>query len=285
MSITLTISTYNWPAALELVLKSVSQQTRLPDEVIIADDGSGDVTRHLIERLAQDFPVPLRHIWQQDQGFRLARSRNRAIAAARGDYIIIIDGDMVLHPQFIADHASAARLDSFVQGSRVLTSPKARDRMLAGQLTRLRFFDPSLDRRRHTLRMMPLSRLLLSMSRTTSKVSGTKGCNQAWWRSDLLRLNGYDERMQSWGREDTELVLRAFHAGLQRRSLRFSGLAFHLYHEERHQDGASANDVYVAETRATRARRCALGIDQHLAEFVSTPAADLRPTARQQTSA
>ena len=253
--------------------------------MIVADDGSGSATRLMIEQLAQNFPVPLRHVWQEDKGFRLSRARNRAIAAASSDYLVMVDGDMVLHPHFIADQARAARLDSFVQGSRVLTTPESRERMLREQLTCLRFFDPALDRRRHTLRLTLLSRLLLSLSRTKSKIAGTKGCNQSWWRSDLLRLNGYDERMQSWGREDTELVQRAFRLGLQRRSLRFSGLAFHLHHDVRHQDGASANDVYVSETRATRAVRCAQGIDLHLVEFALAPAPDIRSASLQTVAA
>lgn len=270
MRIALVVTTYNWPDALALILASVRAQTRLPDEVIVADDGSGPATAELLVRERADFPCPLRHVWQEDLGFRVARARNLAIAASDCDYILLIDGDMVLHPRFVEDHARAARRGSFVQGMRVLTTPAGRERMLRERLTRLRFSDAGLRRRRHTLRIPLLARLLLRMSSTRRRLSGTKTCNQGWWRRDLLALNGFDERMQGWGREDEELALRAFHAGLARRTLRFGGLAFHLHHAERHRDGASPNDALLEETRRMRRTRCEQGIDAHPAASPDT---------------
>ena len=88
--VTLIVITYNWPAALEQVLNSVARQTRLPDEVIVADDGSTDDTKQLVKSMAAVFPVPVRHIWQEDLGFRAARCRNLGIAASRGDYVVLI---------------------------------------------------------------------------------------------------------------------------------------------------------------------------------------------------
>src|SRR6185312_15866657 len=120
---TLIVTTYNWPAALDLTLKSAARQSVMPEEIIVADDGSGQETAHLVDRHAAVSSVPLLHVWQPDDGFRLARSRNRAIAAARGEYIIIVDGDLVLHEHFIADHKLAARRGSFIQGVRLLTEP------------------------------------------------------------------------------------------------------------------------------------------------------------------
>ncbi len=119
MTISLIVTTYNRPDALRLVLDSISRQSRLPDEVVVADDGSGDETRRLLENTAAGFPVPLRHVWQEDKGFRAGTARNKAIAAASGEYIVQIDGDMVLHPCFVADHAAVARRGAFVLGSRV----------------------------------------------------------------------------------------------------------------------------------------------------------------------
>ena len=76
MKTSLIISTYNRPDALALCLESVRRQRLLPDEVIVGDDGSGEETREVIERFRQDFPVPLTHVWQEDEGFRLAMCRN-----------------------------------------------------------------------------------------------------------------------------------------------------------------------------------------------------------------
>ncbi len=121
-SSSLVISTYNWPQALNMCLKSVALQSILPSEVIIADDGSTEATRKLIEQFQQNFPVPIVHIWQPDKGFQLAKIRNKAIAAAQFDYIIQIDGDLILHKDFIKDHVKCTKNGYFMSGGRVLLS-------------------------------------------------------------------------------------------------------------------------------------------------------------------
>ncbi len=279
MKTSLLVTTYNRKDALALVLASVARQRVLPDEVIVADDGSRADTRELLERIAGDFPLPLRHSWQEDDGFRAARSRNRAIAAARGEYILLLDGDMLLHREFVADHLRAAKADCFVQGSRVLTSAALSARLLADGSTAVRWFARGVRRRRNALRLPWLSELQLRRSERNPAPRGIKTCNQGWWRQDLLALNGFDERMHGWGREDDEFAARALNAGLHCRQLRFAGLAYHLHHPERHQHGASRNDRYLQETRDTRATRAALGLDRHLHELADG-LPDLRAAAR-----
>jgi len=275
MRITVAILTYNWPAALERVLESLSRQTRLPDEVIVSDDGSTAETRAVIERVAVTFPVRLVHLWQPDDGARMSRARNRAIAAATGDYVIILDGDMVAEPHFVADHEAFATRGCYVQGSRVLSDEALTRRMLADGSVRASFFTPGIERRRHTLRMPSLARWY---AKPSQKTRGIKSCNMGFWREDLLALNGFNEGMTGWGREDTELVTRAFHAGLLRRDLRFSALATHLYHRTRKNIVDNPNDRILDETRRLGLVRCEMGVDQHLAEFV-TPPLDERPAS------
>lgn len=270
--ISVAVITYNWPQALELVLCSLAAQSELPFEVIVTDDGSRDDTRALLERMVRGYPTRLVHLWQPDDGARMSRARNRAIAAAQGDYVILLDGDMVAERHFVADHRAFARRGCFVQGSRVLMDPASSARMLAGQRTRLGFFEPGLERRRHTLRIPPLARLYAHPSQ---RQRGIKSCNMGFWREDLVHLNGFNEAMTGWGREDTELAVRAFHAGLRRRDLRFSALAFHLYHPSRKNVGDNPNDRVLAATRAAGTVRCPLGIDQHVSEFLAPPQAIL----------
>lgn len=274
-SVSVVVTTYNWPEALEKVLQGLARQTRLPDEVIVADDGSGEATRQLLQRMASDYPVPLRHSWIPDQGFRAALSRNRGIAAASGDYLIMMDGDMVPHPRFISDHLAAARPGMFVQGMRVLTNEEGRDRLLAAARPQWGFFDAGIKRRRHTLRVPLLARVWGRLSRGSS-VDAIKTCNQGWWRHDLLALNGFDERYEGWGREDKDLAVRAVHAGLQRKSLRFAGLAAHLYHRERHDGETSPNDHLLAQTLRDPSAPNNAGLDRHVEEFHRSPLADLR---------
>ena len=269
------VTTYNWPEALSCVLASIARQHRLPDEVIVADDGSDGRTRELLMTVAESYPVPLKHCWQQDRGFRAARVRNLAYAASGCDYLLQIDGDMILEPHFVRDHLQAARPGCFVQGSRVLTTAEGSQELLSGRTSALGFFDGGIARRRNSLRSLALSWLYLSLAGTGSPRS-IKSCNQGWWRADLLALNGYDERFVGWGREDSDLARRALRLGIGCRNLRYAGLAYHLYHRERHEDGESANQPLFEENNARGATRIEHGIDQHLLPLRRHPLPDLR---------
>jgi glycosyltransferase involved in cell wall biosynthesis len=270
----LIISTYNWPEALDLVLTSVSRQRRMPDEVLIADDGSTAPTALLVKQWADRLPVPLHHIWQKDEGYRLARSRNRAIAAARGDYVITIDGDMVLHPDFLDDHVRASRRGFFVQGPRVYTNAAGAAHMLKRSSASFTPFSPGIRRRHVALRSRSLS---LCFSRDYVTTNRVRGCNQAFWRTDLIAVNGFEERMVGWGPEDKECVTRLQNAGVRGRELRFAALACHLDHASRAPVGVNPNDALFEATVRSRKTRCELGIDQHLTEFAGGVPAAARP--------
>jgi glycosyltransferase involved in cell wall biosynthesis len=261
LRITLIITTYNWPAALDLTLRSVARQSVLPDEVLVADDGSGPQTRQVVTKWQERLRSPLIHVWQADEGFRLARSRNRAIAAARGDYVIIVDGDMVLHRHFIADHARAARHGCFIQGVRLLTGPEAAARMLEQSQLDLGVFAPDIRRRRHTIRNRFLSALVFK-ERTGQRA--IRGCNQAYWKSDLIRVNGFNEEFVGWGREDNEIAARLYNAAVRRRNLKFQALAIHLHHPLRHAQMGVRNDAVLRETIEQRKAWCPLGLSQHV---------------------
>ena len=272
MRISVAVITYNWPEALELVLRALAAQSELPHEVIVTDDGSLPATRALVERMAADYPVRLVHLWQPDDGARMSRARNRAIAAAQGDYVILLDGDMLTERHFIADHRAFARRGCFVQGSRVLTNAALSRRLLEQGQVMPGFFSRGVERRRHTLHLPALAAWY---AKPGHKRRGIKSCNMAFWRDDLLAVNGFNEAMTGWGREDTELAVRAFHLGLLRRDLRFSALATHLYHRTRKHLVDNPNDRILDETRAGQLIRCELGLDQHLPEFAMEPA-DIR---------
>ena len=123
MKVSLIITTYNSPDMLRLCLMSAAAQTRVPDEVIIADDGSGDDTRLLIEEFSRNFPCPIKHAWQEDRGFRAAEARNNAMRICDCDYVVMIDGDIIMERHFIADHSRLAQRGFFVVGSRSKLKP------------------------------------------------------------------------------------------------------------------------------------------------------------------
>ncbi len=257
----LIVTTYNWPEALHLTLASVARQTLMPDEVIVADDGSGPPTRAVVDRW-RAAGLPLQHVWQEDEGFRLARSRNRGIAATSAEYILLVDGDMILHPQFVADHVRCARPDRFIQGARPQLSAATTAQLLqSGEPAAIGPLTPGLQRRAYALRSPLLSRLF---SRTKATLGGVQGCNQSFWRSHALRVNGYDERFEAWGPEDREFVARLLHIGVHRHYVRHMALAFHLHHTSRAPSAANPLDRLLEETLARRATRTEHGLAAHL---------------------
>ena len=268
MRISVVVITYNWPEALRAVLGGLARQRELPDEVIVTDDGSAEATRTVLQEMAREYPTRLVHVWQPDDGARMSRARNRGIAAARGDYIVLMDGDMVPERHFIADHRAFAQAGCFVQGSRMLPDQAASQRMLARGRYRPHFFSRGLERRRHALRLPWLARL---WARPKVSRRGIKSCNMGFWREDLLAINGFNEAMTGWGREDAELAVRAFNHGLLRRDLRFAGMATHLWHASRKYRGRSINDDILDATVAHALTRCEQGLDAHLAEFAVAP--------------
>ena len=272
MKTTLIITTYNWKEALNLTLRSVARQSEMPDEIIVADDGSGPDTAELVRDHRRRLPVPLLHVWQEDLGFRLSRSRNRAIAAASGDYIVIVDGDMALHPHFIADHKRMARPGYFIQGVRLLTTAETGEKMLREGIMDFGFLSRGIERRRHTIRNRLLSWLLFQPSHTSQRA--IRGSNQGYWKDDLIRVNGFDERITGWGKEDNEIAARLYNSGIKRRNLKFAALTVHIYHRPRKPDGENPNDKFLRATIDNKSTRCTAGIDQHLAEFSSQPARD-----------
>lgn len=255
----LLIATYNWPDALRLVLASVREQRTLPTEVLIADDGSRDETRHLVAREAETFPVPLRHIWHEDSGFRLGMIRNKSMAAAAGEYLIQIDGDLVLHRGFVDAHMRFARRGTYVQGSRAMLDTTRTSEALRNGRVSAGPFSAGVRNRANAIYFPPLASFVRG---PTGPLDRTRGCNMAFWRDDIIRVNGYNEAIEGWGREDSELAARLQNAGVERRNLKFSAVAWHLHHETRPQATLGRNHEVFETTMRERATRCERGISQ-----------------------
>ncbi|TCJ11750.1 glycosyltransferase [Parasulfuritortus cantonensis] len=263
LRLSLCISTYNWPAALDLVLASVARQTVLPREVIVTDDGSGPDTAALIARWRARFPVPLVHVWQADTGFRLARARNLAVLAATGDYLVFLDGDMVLHPCFVGDHKRAAARGAYVQDVRAKAGKGLTRRLLEHQLLWPGFFAADIRGRRHLLHSHLLSHYRRQATRSLQNVTGS---NMAFWKEDLLRVNGFNEAMEGWGMEDKELVIRLRNSGCRVRLLKYAGIAMHLYHPSRRAPEESNPNRFHLDKAKAGATWCEFGLDRHTGE-------------------
>ncbi len=270
MTLSLIISTYNWPRALYLCLDSVMQQSLMPTEILIADDGSGMSTRDVVEHFAAISPVPLHHIWHEDRGFRLAAIRNKAIAASCGEYIIQIDGDLILHRDFIRDHAAFARKGYFVTGSRGIITEMLTQKVLKGEIPTL---NPLMRGVRNSNNVMRIP-FLASLYRTFGPTRFVKGCNMAFWRDDLIRVNGYDETFTGWGREDTELAVRLNNSGIRQQCMKFRGVVFHLYHGKQDRSTLSANEERYQQSIRQHRTRCEKGLDSYLSPENTSPTTD-----------
>jgi hypothetical protein len=261
MKTSLLISTYNWPQALELVLLSANNQTEQPDEILIADDGSSEETKNLIEDFKKKLIVPIYHFWHEDKGFRKSIILNKAIAAAKGAYIIQVDGDCILHKDFVRDHKALAQPNVYLFGSRVNIKEEFLPKLFASQKIKFNFFDKGIKKRTRNLRVPALS----SLYKTTDAVSDKmRGCNVSFWKKDVIAVNGYNEEFEGWGREDSELIIRMMHNGVLGRRLRYRGIVYHIWHKVKDQSRFEINDSLQEKALAAKSKWCEKGIDKYL---------------------
>jgi hypothetical protein len=203
------------------------------------------------------------HAWQEHAGFRLTRLRNLATARSSGDYVVFIDGDMVLHRDFVGDHRRMACRGRYTQGVRVRTDATLTAALLADPLKPPGFAARGLGAGRR-LYGIHAPRLQHPLRHVASALIAIKGCNQGFWRDDLVRVNGFDEQIEGWGPEDKELCARLGHAGIRRQTLLFGGIAWHLEHAPATRDRRADNEAILAATLASRRVRCARGLAAHL---------------------
>lgn len=264
----LIITTYNRPDALQAVLYSVLAQTQFPQQVIIADDGSDEATRKVIEAFQQQNPpFVIKHAWQPDTGFRLAEARNRAIAMAETDYIVVIDGDMLLHPDFIADHQKAARKGLFVQGSRVMLTEQKTEKLLANPTVyrQLKWYEKGLEKRlekRLSALHLPWLSAVILAKEFRHQYKAIRGCNMAFFKDDALAINGFNNDFVGWGREDSEFVARFYNNGGKRANLKFGAIAYHLWHNEAQRNSLPENDSLLQQAINQKLTTCSNGIAQ-----------------------
>jgi len=262
MRLALAITTFERPDALAAVLDRVCRQRVAPAEIIIADDGSGPATREVIESFRTSSAAPVRLVSQPHEGFRVTRLRNLAIAATSADYVVFIDGDMLPHPEFIADHQRHARQGFYTQGVRVHADQALTRRLIANPGLLPSFSSAGLGglRRLYLLH----SPAMASMTRLVANgLIAIKSCNQGFWRNDLLRVNGFDEAISGWGAEDKELCARLENAGVRRQTLLFGGIACHLDHAPASRAALPANLAALDRTRREHRVRCERGLDAH----------------------
>ena len=260
MKISIIISTYNAPKNLCLVLQALAKQTTKNFEVVIADDGSTAETQQLIEFMRPQLPYKIKHVWQEDIGFRLAKIRNKAIVAASGDFIIFIDVDCLPLPTFVQKYIKLAEPGYFIAGNRVLLAPN----FIPQSYDFLQLFFAYCQKKIN--RLLPFVYLQLGFLRKINKTKwrAAKGCNLGIWKKDLLEVNGFDESFTGWGYEDSDLVIRLIRNKIFHKSGRFAVPVMHIWHPENSRENANSNLQKLQQTMMSQATAAQIGIYQYL---------------------
>ncbi len=238
MKASVIMTTYNAPRHLELAMAALEVQTELGFELHIADDGSTADTKNLVSGFAARAPFPVIYSWQEDVGYRKTKILNEAIRKAKADYLIFIDGDCVVHKDFIKKHLEFREPGRYLAGRRVDLGPVYSETLTAAMVragqpwalspafVKSCFQGDSEYWHRSIPVYNPLLRKLFKMER----VDDMKGCNFSVDRDTAYKINGFDEDYEGYAREDTDLELRLQKAGLKIKSLKGAAVQYHVWH-------------------------------------------------------
>ncbi len=232
-SATLIIAVYNNTRFLELILLSLKNQSVQNFEIIISDDGSGPDIAKVIEKY-NSFNYPIQHIWHEDKGFRKTVIANLSIKSSKSDYLVFIDGDCLLHHNFMKNHIKYKNENIVLVGRRVMLDKEITEKIVCQDVISKRFEKYSFWKKhcdfksaRHAFEI-PFSYTLENMLSKDRK--GILGCNFSLHKILLLNINGYNEEIIGRGIEDNNLDARLQLTGLKYKSVVRKAVQFHLFH-------------------------------------------------------
>lgn len=265
--VSVVITTYNRSEALIAVLWALTRQTDRNFEVIVADDGSKEIHRQSILESPVAKTLKITHVWHPDIGFTASRIRNRGVAAAKSQYIVLLDGDCIPEQDFIAQQKSLAEPGCLMNGSRVILSPELTRKVISEGVQvdgRAKLFWLGQRFLGNSSKLAGLLRLPDFSARIDRSFSwkGIRSCNMGVWKSDYETVDGFDESFVGWGHEDADFVLRLHNAGVVRKNGYCATEVFHLWHKEASRNQESHNAKVVTERSKTRLIRATMGYSQ-----------------------
>jgi glycosyltransferase involved in cell wall biosynthesis len=259
VKLSLIISAYNQRDSFKKIFRGLSLQNSSPDEILIADDGSSDGTQELVERWRRETSVRVHHLWHPDNGFLKTTILNKAVAAAAGEYLVFLDGDCVPHPKFIGDHRALAERGFWVQGRRCFVREQFVPEFHSGKTCAWQW-----ALRGRIMRPLKTLRLPFPLVLRNQGQRGILGCNMAFWREDVVAVNGFDESYQ--GRvmgADSDLGSRLYNLGRKRKFVYGRALVYHLNHTVMPRPHFDANKTRLEEVLRSGKTRCERGMDQY----------------------
>ncbi len=236
MKISVITTVYNRPEHLRLFLCALAAQTRLPDEVVVADDGSDPAAYARIQELVASSGLPAKLVRQEHDGYRLSAARNLAVRASSGDYLVFADCDIALLPGTLAVHEQNAAPGRILVGNRALLGEKEAERLFSlGRAPTASEWDAAYEESDHTdqLRAQVLFRRFAFLRRLhLAKAHKPKliGCHFSLPKADMERVNGFDEAYVGWGYEDDDFIRRLYSVGVRSRSVIVLAPAMHIWH-------------------------------------------------------
>jgi len=235
-------------------LEYVGRGSKLPDEIIIADDGSIEKCNWVVDNWSSN--LPLNYVWQKDKGFRKCRILNKCVSQVNSEYIIFLDGDCLPHKHFVQDHLKLAEPGYFVQGRRcfipqkevcdIVNHQKSLNKLImtgkiSGYFKSLRFPRPIIFKNRDQ--------------------RGLIGCNWSVWKQDLKRINGFDEDYEGWGiGEDSDVCSRLYNLGIYRKFVYGRAVVYHLNHPESCKDHLNSSKNRLNDTIVSGKTKCSNGL-------------------------
>ena len=271
LNISVIISTYNMPTWLEKVFWGYQNQTSNNFELVIADDGSGDETRSLIDEYREKTNLDIQHVWHEDDGFQKSKILNKAIVAAKGNYLIFSDGDCIPRKDFVEVHAAKAEIGYFLSGGYfklpMSTSKKiTREDVESGRVfNKAWLYEHGLEKTYKTLKLTATGSLENLLNKFTPTKATWNGHNASGWKEDLLHVNGFNEDMQ-YGGQDRELGERLFNYGLKSKQIRYSAICVHLDHKRGYKTSESMdkNKAIRRNTRINKVIKTPNGIKKEI---------------------
>ena len=261
------LSTYNALQWLEKTLVGYTMQTCRDFEIVIADDGSGQETRQFIEDFKKKTDIPILHVWHEDNGFQKSAILNKALVACNGDYIIMSDGDCIPRKDFIEQHIKYKQHGYFLSGGYHML-PLVTSKAITNKDIELEnCFDVKWLQERGMPKSFKNNKIDSGAihEKFLNFITPTKptwnGHNASGWKTDLLAINGFDERMQ-YGGQDRELGERLVNYGIKGKQIRYSAICIHLDHPRgyKNQESITKNRAIRAETRKNRTVKSPFGI-------------------------
>ncbi|MAH82563.1 MAG: glycosyl transferase [Flavobacteriaceae bacterium] len=245
MTVSLIISTYNSSEVLNVIIDAVSKQVKLPNEIIIAEDGNEINTHKVIDSWKNKISSKLIHVNQEDFGFRKALILNKAVNISKSDYIIQIDGDCIPNKYFIYDHIINAKKGCYLFGTRVHIKKTYVSKFLYcyqnnNKILTFSLFSPYIKKRFRIIRI-PFFKYFYKQNNTISHKF--RGCNTSFWRKDFISVNGYNNDFIGWGREDSDLMIRLHNNNIKGKRVKFCAIVYHLDHDQKDESHFSENDL------------------------------------------